>query len=130
MEDADAPKERLPSPFLSVEAVEVPGEALQNVYTGNANMPPLPLGQRRSQSGGRGETVSSGYVCSNSFQRWKAQTQKAWRLHGNTREKGKSNFNPEILAEQKRQWYRLHSKTLVCCFGSLVQFGRGTSTNM
>ncbi|XP_077250909.1 DENN (AEX-3) domain-containing protein isoform X2 [Tasmannia lanceolata] len=49
---------------------------------------------------------------SNSFQRWKRQMQKAWKWAPNVREQiSKSAFNPEVLANQKRQWYQLHSRT-------------------
>ncbi|XP_058101310.1 uncharacterized protein LOC131245702 isoform X2 [Magnolia sinica] len=46
-----------------------------------------------------------------SFQRWKNQLQRAWKWGPSTREQGlKSAFNPEVLANQKRQWYQLHSQ--------------------
>eukprot|EP00268_Persea_americana_P039413 TRINITY_DN389_c1_g1_i4.p1 TRINITY_DN389_c1_g1~~TRINITY_DN389_c1_g1_i4.p1 ORF type:complete len:803 (+),score=145.03 TRINITY_DN389_c1_g1_i4:716-3124(+) len=54
--------------------------------------------------------ASAGHRRSGSFQRWKNQMQRAWKWGPGTREQGlKSAFNPEVLANQKRQWYQLHS---------------------
>ncbi|KAK3007564.1 hypothetical protein RJ639_014410 [Escallonia herrerae] len=52
---------------------------------------------------------------SSSFQKWKFQVQRVLRWGGsNWREQSwGSGFNPEILANHKRQWYQLHSRTLV-----------------
>ncbi|XP_006854448.2 uncharacterized protein LOC18444210 isoform X2 [Amborella trichopoda] len=61
----------------------------------------------------RPSTVISSKQENNSFQRWKRQMQKAWKWGQNPRDQGgKSSFNPEILANQKRQWYQLHSHAL------------------
>ncbi|KAK3013808.1 hypothetical protein RJ639_009734 [Escallonia herrerae] len=50
---------------------------------------------------------------SSSFQKWKSQVQRVLRWGGsNSREQSwGSGFNPEILANHKRQWYQLHSRT-------------------
>lgn len=54
---------------------------------------------------------SAGHRHSGSFQRWKNQMQRAWKWGPGAREHGpKSAFNPEVLANQKRQWYQLHSR--------------------
>ncbi|KAK4761765.1 hypothetical protein SAY87_029649 [Trapa incisa] len=112
-EDAEVQEERPPSPYwplqqISEEAFRVAGEALQSVYNGSPSISPLAPGHRRSQS----EVLSSVHRRSNSFQRLKSQVQKAWRWGSNLQEEShRSNFNPEILANQKRQWYQLHSKT-------------------
>lgn len=122
-ENADMPEEwpRPASPIevvqhLSEEAVRASSEALRNVsgFTNSNALPPLMPGHRRAHS----EVVTSFYgrnaSCSN-FQKWKSQMQRA--LHwGNcsSRDSEHFSFDPEILANQKRQWYQLHSKTLVC----------------
>ncbi|KAK8674410.1 hypothetical protein V6N13_112701 [Hibiscus sabdariffa] len=68
-----------------------------------------PLGHRRSQS----EVPAAGHRRENSFLRLRASMQKALRWGGIPKDgKYQSNFNPEVLANQKRQWYQLHSKTM------------------
>ncbi|CAA2998147.1 Hypothetical predicted protein [Olea europaea subsp. europaea] len=120
-ENADMPEEwpRPASPIevvqhLSEEAVRASSAALRNVSgcTNSNALPPLMPGHRRAHS----EVVTSFYgrnaSCSN-FQKWKSQMQRA--LHwGNcsSRDSEHFSFDPEILANQKRQWYQLHSKTL------------------
>lgn len=112
-EDAEGLEDRPSSPLwvlqhLSEEAVRVAGEAVQTVYSGNPTTPPLGSGHRRSQS----EVVIGEQRRNNSFQKWKAQMQKAWRRDGSSRDHDwQATFNPEVLANQKRQWYQLHSRT-------------------
>ncbi|XP_048232820.1 uncharacterized protein LOC8266500 isoform X2 [Ricinus communis] len=111
-EDAESQEDRSPSPYavlqdISEEAIKMAGEALHHAYTGNQSLQPMPPLHRRSQS----EVLSQGHKRSSSFQRLKSQMQKAWRWGNNTTESYYS-FNPEVLANQKRQWYQLHSKTL------------------
>lgn len=114
----EAHEDRPPSPIwvlqqISEEAFRVAGEALQSVYSGNSSFPPLAPGHRRAQS----EIGTTGHRRSNSFQRLKTQVQRAWKWGSNSREEGgRSNFNPEIMANQKRQWYQLHPKALVLLF--------------
>lgn len=93
------------------EVMKEDGEAQNPVHSEILNPPKLPpSGHRRSQS----ELPNAAHRRSNSFQRLKTQMQRAWRWGGNSRdEKFKSSFNPEVLANQKRQWYQLHSKTMV-----------------
>ncbi|KAL2470591.1 DENN (AEX-3) domain-containing protein [Abeliophyllum distichum] len=121
-ENGDMPEEwpRPASPIevvqhLSEEAVRASSEALRNV-SGSANLstrPPLASGHRRARS----EVVTSFHgrsaSCSN-FQKWKSQMQKAlhWGDCSSREDSQYSSFDPEILANQKRQWYQLHSKTL------------------
>lgn len=111
-------EDRPPSPIwvlqhISEEAFRVAGEALQSVYSGNSSFPPLAPGHRRAQS----EIGTMGHRRSNSFQRLKTQVQRAWGWGNSPQEEGcRSNFNPEVLANQKRQWYQLHPKTLVLVF--------------
>ncbi|KAB2620393.1 hypothetical protein D8674_040006 [Pyrus ussuriensis x Pyrus communis] len=111
-EDGEAYEERPPSPTqvlqeISEEAFKVAGETLQNVVSGNSSMPPLAPGHTRSQS----EVVSTTHRRSNSFQKLKTQMQKAWRWGGSSRDGLRLSFNPEVLANQKRQWYQRHSKS-------------------
>lgn len=53
---------------------------------------------------------------SNSFQRLKSHVQRAWRWGsgpgGREEGRGAAGFNPEILANQKRQWYQHRSKVM------------------
>ncbi|KAK7861375.1 hypothetical protein CFP56_011198 [Quercus suber] len=119
-EDAEVPEENLASPVwvlqhLSEEVVRVAGDALHNMYPVSPSFPPLRpepgLGQghRRSQS----VAVPAFNGRSNSFQRLKTRMQKAWKWGSNSQEENNwRSFNPEVLANQKRQWYRLHSKSL------------------
>ncbi|KAM7496158.1 hypothetical protein LguiA_020572 [Lonicera macranthoides] len=92
---------------ISGEAVRVAGEAIQNVVS-SPKVVPSPVaavGHRRTQS----EIVHKRH---NSLQRLKSHVQKAFRWGGNSKERSYCiQFNPEILANQKRQWYQLHSKT-------------------
>lgn len=99
------------SPSCTPDAGKVAGETFQNVYFNGPVLPQSPsLGHRRSQS----EMGTPGHKRTNSFQRLKTQMQKAWRGVSNLREDNRPTFNPEVLANQKRQWYQLHSsKALV-----------------
>ncbi|KAF9610657.1 hypothetical protein IFM89_023913 [Coptis chinensis] len=122
--------ERPSSPYevlqhISGEAVRVASEAIQSVYNHNnnnnnnigasnsGNVSPVvgKLGHHRRV---RSESVSSsGNFRSNSFQKWKAQMQRALQRGGHKEEQyRKSSFNPEVLVNQKRQWYQHHSKQL------------------
>ncbi|KAJ7977156.1 DENN domain-containing protein [Quillaja saponaria] len=113
-EDAEANFDRPPSPIwvlqhLSEEACRVAGEALHTVYSGSSSFSAMGPAHRRSQS----EIVSTAHRRSSSFQRLKSHVQKAWGWGSNSREEHYPlNFNPEVLANQKRQWYQLHSRTL------------------
>ncbi|TKY62294.1 DENN domain-containing protein 5B [Spatholobus suberectus] len=116
-EEAEPHEDRPSSPMrvlqqLSEGAFRVAGEALQNMYSGGgSNMPQMvPGAHRRSQS----ELVTGGFHRSHSFQKLKSHVHKAWRWGGKPREEGLASFNPEVMANQKRQWYRLHPKTLDC----------------
>ncbi|XP_068657945.1 uncharacterized protein [Aristolochia californica] len=53
---------------------------------------------------------------SNSFQRWKRQMQKAWKRGPSVarEQNSKLSFNPERLANQKRLWYKSHTRTMDC----------------
>lgn len=54
---------------------------------------------------------SAGLRRNSSFQRLKSQVQRAWKWGSVPRERGlKSTFNPEVLANQKREWYQLQSR--------------------
>lgn len=101
---------------LSEGAFRVAGEALHNMYSGGgSNMPQVgtSAAHRRSQS----ELVTKGFQRSHSFQRIKAQVHKAWGWGGRSKEEGlPANFNPEVMANQKRQWYQLHPKSMVFNF--------------
>lgn len=95
----------------TADAVKGAGETYQNVYFNGPVLPQSPTqGHRRTQS----EIGTPGHRRTNSFQRLKTQMQKAWRGVSNLREDNRPTFNPEVLANQKRQWYQLHSsKALV-----------------
>ncbi|KAF7120865.1 hypothetical protein RHSIM_Rhsim13G0040500 [Rhododendron simsii] len=115
-ENGDGTEEWPTSPYqvlqqISEEAFRAAGEAIQSVYLGsslNNQLPGLEPGHRRCQS----EVLTGAeHRRSNSFQRWKSQMQRALRWGNNPREQGRClAFNPEVLANQKRQWYQLHSK--------------------
>ncbi|EFH60452.1 predicted protein [Arabidopsis lyrata subsp. lyrata] len=90
----------------TADAVKAAGETYQNVYFNGPVLPQSPTqGHRRTQS----EIGTPGHRRTNSFQRLKTQMQKAWRGVSNLREDNRPTFNPEVLANQKRQWYQLHS---------------------
>ncbi|CAG7900404.1 unnamed protein product [Brassica rapa] len=90
----------------SPEAVKSAGETSQNVYFNGPVLPQSPSqGHRRAQS----EIGTPGHRRTNSFQKLKTQMQKAWRGVSNLRDDNRPTFNPEVLANQKRQWYQLHS---------------------
>lgn len=133
-EDAEGHEEGDSSPIqvlqqISEEAFRMAGEAFNNL--GNSSMPPLAPGHRRAQS----EVVTTRHRRSNSFQKLKNQMQKAWKWGNNSPDDCRLNFNPEVLANQKRQWYQLHSKSKVvfpvfciwfysfCCYSSYISHG-------
>ncbi|KAF8090320.1 hypothetical protein N665_0479s0024 [Sinapis alba] len=90
----------------SPDAVKSAGETSQNVYFNGPVLPQSPSqGHRRAQS----EIGTPGHRRTNSFQKLKTQMQKAWRGVSNLRDDNRPAFNPEVLANQKRQWYQLHS---------------------
>lgn len=116
MKEGNGQEELPSSPYrvlqqISEEAVRVAGEALQNVYSSSSSkFSTTGVGHRRSRS----ETVTSSVQRSGSnFTKWKSQMQKTLRNWGSTSQEDSSflSFNPEVLANQKRQWYQLHSKT-------------------
>lgn len=99
------------SPSCTPDAVIAAGEAIQNVYFNGPVLPQSPsLAHKHPQS----EIETPGHRRTNSFQRLKTQMHKAWRGVSNLRDDHRPTFNPEVLANQKRQWYQLHSsKALV-----------------
>ena len=108
--------ERPPSPIwvlqqFSEEAFRVAGEALNSVYHGGTGLQEMGMGHRRARS----EVLSAKHKRSNSFQRLKSHVQKAWGWGRDARDDDYAfyRFDPEILANQKRQWYQFHSKSLV-----------------
>lgn len=107
-EDGEVQEERPSSPYyvlqhFSGEAIRVANEAIHSVYAGGSGAQP---GHRRSQS-------DVMHRRSNNLQKWKAQMQKAWRWGGSSDEqRRRASFNPEVLANQKRQWYQLHARPL------------------
>ncbi|XP_052211443.1 uncharacterized protein LOC127814175 isoform X2 [Diospyros lotus] len=110
-EDGDTSEECSSSPIqvlrqISEDAARMDGEALQNVYSSNSQA--SGPGHRRCQS----EVLTAEHSRNNSFGRWKAQVQKAlqWGSHSQNRSRC-SSFNPEVLTNQKRQWYQFNSKT-------------------
>ncbi|MCD7467426.1 hypothetical protein HAX54_004847 [Datura stramonium] len=116
MKEGNGPEESPSSPYrvlqqISEEAVRVAGEALQNVYSSSSSkFSSTTVGHRRSRS----EIVtSSANRSGGNFAKWKSKMQKALRNWGSTSQEDSSylSFNPEVLANQKRQWYQLHSKT-------------------
>lgn len=123
-EDGEEYEEQALSPIqvlqeLSEEAFKLAGETLSNVYSGNSSMPPLAPGHRRSQS----EVVTTRHRRSNSFHKLKSHMQKAWKWGSNSRDDLRLAFNPEVLANQKRQWYELHSKSKVF-YSNFFHFSR------
>ncbi|TYK24604.1 DENN domain-containing protein [Cucumis melo var. makuwa] len=114
-ENGELVDERPPSPIwvlqqFSEEAFRVAGEALNSVYHGGTGLQEMGMGHRRARS----EVLSAKHRRSNSFQRLKSHVQKAWGWGRDTRDEdyGFYRFDPEILANQKRQWYQFHSKSL------------------
>ncbi|CAI0386275.1 unnamed protein product [Linum tenue] len=111
-----------PSPYVvlqnvSEEAIRVAGNKHQSVYPGGGKAhaeAPTPTSlphshHQRSQS----EVLTSDAKGNNSFQKFKVHMQKALLWGGNSSEQDLlvPTFNPEVLADQKRQWYQLHSKS-------------------
>ncbi|XP_011024803.1 PREDICTED: uncharacterized protein LOC105125853 [Populus euphratica] len=111
--DGESQEERPHSPYsvlqhLSEEAFRVAGEALHSVYPGTD---PGFKSMQRSQS--EIFTNGAGSLRSSSFRKLKTRMQNAWRWGGDSRERGyMPSFNPEVLANQKRQWYQFNSKSL------------------
>ncbi|KAG9154348.1 hypothetical protein Leryth_000784 [Lithospermum erythrorhizon] len=96
---------------LSEEELKEVGGVLPNVSASTSNTALQGFRHRHSRS----EIITSFHRRSNSLRRWKYSMQKALRWGINGRDESWSScFNPEILADQKRKWYQLHSKNLVC----------------
>ncbi|XP_024626920.1 uncharacterized protein [Medicago truncatula] len=100
---------------ISEGAFRVAGEALHSMYSGagGSSLPQIgpSVAHRRSKS----EIVTKGFQRSHSFQKLKVHVQKAWGWGGKSREEGLPPiFNPEVMANQKRQWYQLHPKSMDC----------------
>ncbi|CAK7349498.1 unnamed protein product [Dovyalis caffra] len=116
--DGESQEIRPHSPYsvlqhLSEEAFRVAGEALHSVYSGTGPAPGSQSMQQHRRSQSEIFTAGAGNVRSSSFRKLKTQMQRAWRWGGNSREQGYlPSFNPEVLANQKRQWYQLNSKSL------------------
>lgn len=111
-DDGELADERPPSPIwvlqhFSEEAFRVAGEALTSVYHGGE----MGMGHRRARS----EIPTAKHRRTNSLQRLKSHMQRAWGWGKDTRDEDYAfySFDPEILANQKRQWYQFHSKSLV-----------------
>ncbi|WCJ38232.1 DENN (AEX-3) domain-containing protein [Euphorbia peplus] len=90
---------------VSDEAFKI--AAGDTVHAADQPLQPVPPMHRRCQS----ETVTPGHTRNSSFQKLKSQVQKAWPWGGSSRDQDYC-FNPEVLANQKRLWYQLHSKAL------------------
>lgn len=105
--DVDVHEERPSSPLWVLHQISEEAVRVANEYLGSANTSPVWTGHKRSQS----EVVSHSHRRSNSFQNLKSQISKAWRWGGNSQyENGRVNYNPEVLANQKRQWCQLHTQ--------------------
>lgn len=120
-EDSASPIEVLHQ--LSQEAVRMAGEAWHSAYPGS----PPNAGPAKMHRRTRSEVVSSFHRRSSSssnFLKWKCQMQRAlhWGGRSSREDSQYSSFDPEILANQKRQWYQLHSKTLVHYLTSRTSF--------
>ncbi|CAN1270091.1 DENN domain-containing protein 5B [Linum perenne] len=89
-----------------VEAIRAVAAVAEKVHeAGDQAKSPASQQHRRSQS----EILTRDGKRSNSFQKL---MQKAWQWGANSREQGfVPSFNPEVLANQKRQWYQLHPKS-------------------
>ncbi|KAI9122003.1 hypothetical protein K1719_006692 [Acacia pycnantha] len=94
------------------EAIRADGEAFNAVYSNVSSVPPKEAPAHRRI---RSETVIEGLRRSDSLRKLKSHVQKAWWWGGRSREYGfSSSFNLEDLANEKRLWYQLHSKTMDC----------------
>lgn len=108
-EDGESPDDRTQQWYEDAMGEE---EASDSVNNGGSGIPPKvpPHGHRRCQS----ELATGGLPRSDSYHKLKSHVQKAWRWGNKSREEiSPLTFNPEVLANQKRQWYQLNSKTLV-----------------
>lgn len=113
-EDWSAP----PSPIevlqqLSKEAVRMAGEAWHHAYPNVPTMQAVPKHRRA-----RSEIITSTHDNNGgngNNQRLKGHMQRALHMGGRCSfdDSQYSSFDPEILANQKRQWYQLNSKALV-----------------
>ncbi|XAR61038.1 hypothetical protein NMG60_11034617 [Bertholletia excelsa] len=90
---------------ISEEEVKASGESLHNAKSFNVECP----ASRHSRS--QSEVLTESQKRDSSFQKWKFQMQRALRWANNSSDQSWSSFNPEVLANQKRQWYQLHSKS-------------------
>ncbi|XP_054822378.1 uncharacterized protein LOC129320774 isoform X3 [Prosopis cineraria] len=114
-EDGESIDDHGSSPIMVLQqlpevAIGVAGEALHNEKTADFS-PKVPHGHRRCQS----EVATAGLRKSDSYQKLKNHMQKAWRGGSKSHEEGSPlTFNPEVLSNQKRQWYQLNSKTQGC----------------
>lgn len=111
--DVEVHEQRPSSPLWVLHQISEEAVRVANEYLSSANTSPVWTGHKRNQS----ETVNHTRRRS-SFEQLKSQISKAWRWGGNSQyENGRFNFNPEVLANQKRQWYQLHTQVcfILCC---------------
>ncbi|KAJ6810083.1 uncharacterized protein M6B38_157680 [Iris pallida] len=84
----------------------------------SADATPAPRCGADSSSSAAGRPAAR-HVRSGSFQRWRRQMQRAWRWgpsggaggRGDREEWLKTSMNLEMMANQKRQWYQIQSKS-------------------
>jgi hypothetical protein len=121
-EEAEPNEVRPTSPMrvlqqMSEGAFRVAGEALQSMYSGGGGSSLPQIGPSVAHRRSKSEIVTKGFQRSQSFQKLKVHVQKAWGWGGKSKEEGlPAIFNPEVMANQKRQWYQLHPKSMVFNF--------------
>ncbi|GER29653.1 DENN (AEX-3) domain-containing protein [Striga asiatica] len=110
----DSPIEMLHK--FSQKAVKRASDSLQSSYSGSPNQntpnPEHQEGHRRTHSDLTSSLPRS--TSSINFQKWKSQVQRAlyWRSRSFCEDRQYFSFDPEMLANQKRQWYKIQSRAL------------------
>ncbi|CAA0833412.1 DENN (AEX-3) domain-containing protein [Striga hermonthica] len=110
----DSPIEMLHK--FSQKAVKRASDSLHSSYSGSPNRntpnPEHPEGHRRTHSDLTSSLPRS--TSSINFQKWKSQVQRAlyWRSRSFCEDRQYFSFDPEMLANQKRQWYKIQSRAL------------------
>ncbi|KAL0923386.1 hypothetical protein M5K25_007440 [Dendrobium thyrsiflorum] len=106
------------SPENALAGVRTPGGSLDDTGASAAVLESPSSATSSSFSSPLASLRQLGHFQSNSFQRWKRQMQRAWgwgpagsNVYGGNREKSlMATLNLEIMAKQKRLWYRTQSK--------------------
>lgn len=120
-EGEESPASTSASPENALEGIQTPDGSLYATGVSAAVLDATSSVTTSRCSSPLPNASQAGHFQSNSFQRWKRQMQRAWKwgsagggVSGGNREQSlMATLNLEIMAKQKRLWYRSQSKNRV-----------------